>query len=106
MSDVEAEIRSIWNPSDGGRRCLRAVTVEAGSLACDRTLAELGLRRRFSVEVLSLWRGDVYYECPTASHALMPDDCVVLSGTPVLVAIGSRLFRNMPYSAPSDSEVH
>lgn len=101
---VTSTLRPIWGGSGRGRLCLRTAAVQTRSMACSRSLADLQLPERLGVEVMALWIGDVYYQRPEPDHVLQEGDLVVLSGTPTMVSISSRLFKSMPFSAPTDSE--
>lgn len=74
----------------------RAVAVRAGSPAAGSTLAELALRKRHHLTVLSVRRGEANLASPDGDFVVQPDDRLLIVGTAENFAACADLFRPPP----------
>jgi CPA2 family monovalent cation:H+ antiporter-2 len=95
-SSVTVRLGSILRTSGsrGYRRCrLYALEVEPGCYAEGQSIDALHLPKRFNVETVSVWRGDVYCADPAGTYRLDEGDHIVLSGRSLDVARTLPLFE-------------
>jgi monovalent cation:H+ antiporter-2, CPA2 family len=68
-------------------------TIDPASPVAGKTLGELNLRKRHDVLVLAILRGERTITNPGGESELLPDDIVIVQGTPEPVARASALFQ-------------
>jgi CPA2 family monovalent cation:H+ antiporter-2 len=75
-------------------------TVDPASPVAGKTLGDLNLRRRHDVLVLAILRGEETITSPGGEAELLPNDIVIVQGTPEPVARASVLFQASQKDAP------
>ncbi|MBU0514069.1 MAG: hypothetical protein KJ621_04790 [Proteobacteria bacterium] len=76
--------------------------VAPGSLAQNRTLADLRLRATSGLSVLAVRRGSDLIPNPAADMMILSGDSVIVAGTPAQLALGHRIFEMIEHSEGAD----
>jgi CPA2 family monovalent cation:H+ antiporter-2 len=79
---------------------ISALTVEAGSPAADRTLAELNLRARTGATVVAVARGDEHIVTPSGEEILRVGDVLAVTGSSESIAAAHDLLHTAPTGRP------
>jgi len=70
----------------------RTLRIRENSAAVGKSLAQIGLRRKFGVTALALKRGDALNSNPDPDTVLEPGDLIVVLGSPEKISQAARLF--------------
>ncbi|MDD1718650.1 MAG: cation:proton antiporter [Methanoregulaceae archaeon] len=82
LSDLRMSIPSL---------AIETLSVGAGSAVVGRTLADLNIRKNYSVTVLAIRRGGEMIANPSGDFSLLPGDEVVVTGVPEKISLLSGL---------------
>ncbi len=80
-------------PGFGG---IASITLDAGSLAVGRSLAELDLRAKTGATVLAISRGDGGMATPSPIEPLRPGDILAMAGSDEAISAARTLFEAAP----------
>ncbi|HPS21836.1 MAG TPA: cation:proton antiporter [Methanoregulaceae archaeon] len=72
---------------------MSTLRVEQGSLACGKTLADLNIRKQYSVSILAVKRQQQVIENPSGEMDLQPGDEAIVMGAPEKIRNLAELFR-------------
>lgn len=75
----------------------RAVVVREGSLAAGKTLADLKLRNKYEITVLTVNRGEKNVGNPSGDFTLQPGDRLVMVGLATRFADAAEIFREQEH---------